>query len=347
MDKLSASKKLEHIKTAERFEQLIRNAFMEIYRTLKPGGILVIVYAHKTTQGWETMLKSLIGAGLVVTGSWPIHTEKMGRLREIASAALASSIYMVCRKLVRNKLGFWNELQSKIQFRVQDKLTQFWDEGIAGGDFFISAIGPGMEEYSLYKRVETYSGEQVGVDKLLAYIRQVSTEFLVQHLLKNASRETIDSEAQFYLTYRWTYLENKVPFDDARKISSAEGVDLEQLWIKGGFVKKSGADVEVLGPHKRGEVQDVENMVDALHKACQLWEKGKKTEIVQMLAGTGYSESGAFWQFCQAVAECLLEGSKEKQLLEGLLIGKDGYIRRILAGDRRAEETKAHAREAF
>jgi hypothetical protein len=33
------------------------------------------------------------------------------------------------------------------------------------------------------------------------------------------------------------------------------------------------------------------------------------------------------WQFCQAVAECLLEGSKEKQLLEGLLIGKDVYIR--------------------
>lgn len=46
-----------------------------------------------------------------------------------------------------------------------------------------------------------------------------------------------------------------------------------------------------------------------------------------MLAETGYGQNGAFWQFAQAVAESLLEGSKEKQLLEGLLIGKETYIR--------------------
>jgi len=83
----------------------------------------------------------------------------------------------------------------------------------------------------------------------------------------------------------------------------------------------------VLGPHKRGEVEDVENMVDAMHRACQLWEKGRKAKLTQLLAQSGYSQSGAFWQFCQAIAECLLEGNKEKQLLEGLLIGKDSYIR--------------------
>lgn len=50
---------------------------------------------------------------------------------------------------------------------------------------------------------------------------------------------------------------------------------------------------------------------------------------VQRLAvvHSGYGQSGAFWQLCQAVAECLLNGSKEKQLLEGLLIGKDAHIR--------------------
>ena len=309
------------------FEESLSKCFKEIFRVLKPGGISVIVYAHKTTDGWETMLASLVSAGLDVTSSWPIHTEKKGRLRAIASAVLASSIYMVCRKTKRDQLGFWNEIQSDIQKRVKEKLEQFWKEGISGGDFFISAIGPGMEEYSKYERVETYAGEPVGVDKLLEFIRQVSTEFLVGRLLQDASRESIDPEAQFYLTYRWTYLSNKVPFDDARKIGSAEGIDLEQYWAKGGFVKKSGANVEVLGPHKRGEVKQIENMVDAMHKACQLWEQGKKNEISQMLAASGYAHSGAFWQLCQAVAECLLNGSKEKQLLEGLLIGKEGYVK--------------------
>jgi putative DNA methylase len=322
------------------FEHRLSESFREIQRVLKPGGVAVIVYAHKTTEGWETMLNGLVEAELVVTASWPVHTEMKTRLVAAQTAALASSIYMVCRKIKREPLGFWNELQPRIKERVETKLAQFWAEGIAGGDFFISAIGPGMEEYSRYQRVEKYSGEPVGTDELLHTIREVATNFLVHRLLKDASTEAIDKEAQFYLTYRWTYLDNKVPFDDARKIASAEGVDLELLWSKGGFVRKHGANVEVLGPHRRGQVREIHNMVDAMHRATQLWERGQKAELNQLLAQTGYGQSGAFWQFCQAVAECLLNGSKEKQLLEGLLIGKDSYIRESAEIVEKAEEPK-------
>lgn len=93
-----------------------------------------------------------------------------------------------------------------------------------------------------------------------------------------------------------------------------------------GFVNKSGANIEVLGPKKARAIKEINNMVDALHRACQLWEKGNKLELAQLLGHTGYGQSGAFWQFGQAIAECLLDGSKEKQLLEGLLIGKEGYM---------------------
>jgi putative DNA methylase len=310
------------------FEHLLSDSFCEIERVLKPGGVAVIVYAHKTTAGWETMLNSLVDASLVVTGSWPLHTEMKSRLRATASAALASSIYMVCRKMEREPLGFWNELQPRIKEQVEDKLALFWREGIAGGDFFISAIGPGMEAFSRYERVETYAGEPVSTGQLLAFIRQVATDFLVRHLLRDASSEAIDQEAQFYLTYRWTYLDNRIPYDDARKIASAEGVNLEKLWDrKNSFVRKRGSKVQVRGPHKRNDVEEIHHMVDAMHRACQLWEQGRKQDITQLLGQTGYGQSGAFWQFCQAVAECLLNGSKEKQLLEGLLMGKDAYIR--------------------
>ena len=309
------------------FERLLSDSFCEMHRVLMPGGMAVIVYAHKTTAGWETMLNALVEAGFVVTGSWPVHTERKTRLRSVASAALASSIYMVCRKIDRQTLGFWNELQPSIKARVEEKLEQFWEQGIAGGDFFISAIGPGMEEYSKYERVETYSGETVGTDQLLAFIRGVSTNFLARRLLKNAGQEAIDKEAQFYLTYRWTYLNNGVPFDDARKIASAQGVDLEKLGGSGGFIYKRGSKIWVRGPKKRGEVEEVENMVDAMHKACQLWEQGRKAEITQVLGQSGYGQSGAFWQLCQAVAETLINGNKEKQLLEGLLIDRERYAR--------------------
>jgi adenine-specific DNA methylase len=249
------------------------------------------------------------------------------RLVAAQTAALASSIYMVCRKVAREPVGFWNEIQPQIRARVTEKLKQFWAAGVAGGDFFISAIGPGMEAYSRYARVETYGGDPIDIAALLTYIRTVATDFLVQRLLRGASAGSIDREAQFYLTYRWTYLENTVPFDDARKIASAEGVDLARLWGSGGFVKKRGSRVQVLGPQRRGEIQRVDHMVDALHRACQLWERGQRTALTQLLGGTGYGQQGAFWQFAQAVAESLLPGSREKQLLEGLLLGKETYMR--------------------
>ena len=268
----------------------------------------------------------LVEAGFVVTGSWPIHSEMKSRLRAAQSAALASSIYMVCRKTVQEPLGFWNDIQPQVRQRVEEKLEQFWNAGIAGGDFFISAIGPGMEAYSRYERVETYDGRSITVLDLLHYIRQVATDFLVHRLLKNGSSGAIDKEAQFYLTYRWTFLDNKVEYDDARKIASAEGVNLDRLTEDGNsFVRKSGSSIEVQGPQKRKAVEEVTNMVDAMHLACRMWEQGHKDRIGQRLAEAGYSQSGAFWQFCQGVAECLPQGNKEKQLLEGLLLGREQY----------------------
>lgn len=196
---LAERNKKYSFKTKKFFEDNLTKSFSEIYRTLKQEGIATIVYAHKATEGWETMLNSLVNAGLVVTASWPIHTEMKTRLRASASAALASSIYMVCRKTEREKVGFYSELQPQIKERIETKLQQFWNEGIAGGDFFISAIGPGMEIFSQYERVEKLSGEPVTTAELLDYIRSVSTDFVVRKLLTDAASSKIDNESEFYL----------------------------------------------------------------------------------------------------------------------------------------------------
>ena len=330
MNKSNAEGSIVNLRTDAHFVELLKKSFGEIHRVLKPGGIAVIVYAHKTTTGWETMLESLIASGLIVSASWPIHTEKSYRLRARASATLASSIYMVCRKIERQPLGFWNEIQPRIQARVEEKLAQFWDEGIAGGDFFISAIGPGMEEYS-----QATSGWRPTPASRWAwiscwqFIRQVSTAFLVQRLLKDVSRRShrpggaVLPDLPLDLPGEQGALRRRQQ-DRPRRGRGYRAT----TGARAASSRNPGADIEVLGPHKRGRDQR-----DREHGGChaaRLPAVGEGQEDRDRPAPGSRPatvESGAFWQFCQAIAECLLEGSKEKQLLEGLLIGKEGYVR--------------------
>ncbi|WP_263820016.1 DUF1156 domain-containing protein [Salinibacter sp.] len=322
------------------FEMKLGDAFQEMHRVLKPRGVATVVYAHKTTEGWETMLKGLVEAGFVVTGSWPVHTERKSKLLGHSGAILASSIYMVCRKVQREEIGFWSDIQPQIKNRVEEKLQQFWEaDVIRGGDFFISAIGPGMETYSRYDQVETYSGDEITIRDLLQYIRSVATDFLVHRLLRDGSAESVDSEGQFYLTYRWTFGENRVEYDDALRIAKAEGVNIDRIAERDSFIKKTRKYIYVHGPQDRDQIEEVHDMVDAMHLACQMWEDGRgDDQIGKMLAKHDYSQSPSFWQFCQGVSECLPDGNKEKQWLEGMLMSKDQYQQAEATGDGESNE---------
>jgi len=320
------------------FEKMITKAFIEINRVLRPEGIACIVFAYKTTEAWETIITSLLKSGLVLTASWPIHTEQRERLRARESAALASSIYMVCRKRSKEKIAYFNEIKGKIEQRIKEKLEQFWEQGISGADFFVSAIGPAVEVFGQYSRVEKLSGEEVSVKELLEYVRKVVSEFALEKVLKRVDLGGVDAQTRFYLLWRWTFGNAKVHFDDAIKLSRPLGVELTDLWDKGGLVKKEKEFVKVLNPKER--VQDqvflkktkFTSMVDVLHYVLILWEKGEREKIKEILNETGYARNEIFWQTAQALSEILSEGDKEKQLIQGFLYGKEEYIKGVHQG---------------
>ena len=104
------------------FEENLKKSFQEIYRVLEPNGIAIIVYAHKSTEGWETLINSLVDSGLIITGAWPLDTEMKGRLRARESATLASSIYIVARKMEREPTGFYNEVKAELTTHLNAKL---------------------------------------------------------------------------------------------------------------------------------------------------------------------------------------------------------------------------------
>lgn len=310
------------------FEEMIAKTFREIYRVLKPDGIACIVFAHKSTEAWETIINALLNSGLYLTASWPVHTEMKARLRAKESATLASSIYMVCRKRTEKSTAYFNEITPQIDVRIKEKLDQFWNEGISGSDFFISAIGPAMEVFGKYESVEKLSGEKVSAKELLEFIRKSVSEYALTKILKSPQLGGIDEETRFYLLWRWTYNSKKVHFDDARKLAQAVGIEITEQWGNG-FIKKDKEFVSVLRAKERAkdllEKRKFESMIDVLHASLLYWEQNNRKAITELLEETGNQNNNAFWQVAQAICEVLPEGEKEKQMLQGFLYGRASY----------------------
>src|SRR5690606_8644060 len=111
------------------YENGMARAFQACHTALEPDGRLVVVFANKQPDAWETLVAALIRAGFVVDGSWPIQTERQVRTRSLASAALASSVWLVCRKRPAARPGWDTAVLVEMRERIYTQLRAFWDAG--------------------------------------------------------------------------------------------------------------------------------------------------------------------------------------------------------------------------
>ena len=317
------------------FEASLKQSFQEIYRVLKPNGVAVIVYAHKSTEGWETLINSLLDSGLIMTGAWPLDTEMKARLNAIETASLSSSIYIVARKIAREPTGFYNEVKMELTTHLNAKLHRLWEEGLSGADFFIAAIGSAIEVFGKYEQVMTFEGEIIRAHRLLDDVREIATDYAVRQILHNGFAGEISDITRFYVLWRWEYGEARVPFDEARKLAQSCGVDVAQKWGKRGFIVKEKQFIRVLGPQTRmlDSLSGADELIDVLHHVLFLWEKSQGDEMIRVLSESGFGRSEAFYRVAQAVSETLPIESREKKLLDGFLAGRE-RVREQMRQDR-------------
>ncbi|HEX2911036.1 MAG TPA: DUF1156 domain-containing protein [Chloroflexia bacterium] len=313
----------------EFFEREMGKAFAESARVLKDDGIAVIVFAHKSTEAWETLINSLLSAGLYVTASWPINTEMGARLRAQDSAALASSFFIVCRKRLAGQDGYYDLVLPEMRQNIRERLAEFWEQGIRGPDFFISAIGPALQAFGRYRRVLLpNSGEEVPAAQFLKDVRGVVAEFALERILKLGHTGAIDELSRFYLFWRWSFGTSDTPIDEARKLAQALGIHLEELLGKSnGILRQKGDKARIRGVLDRKESEGLglrgfaggaPGMVDILHRACLEAESGGPAASAEYLAQAGKAESEEFWTYAQALGDILPDGDKEKNMIQVL-----------------------------
>ncbi|MFX1517916.1 MAG: hypothetical protein ACFFC6_16565, partial [Promethearchaeota archaeon] len=166
------------------------------------------------------------------------------------------------------------------------------------------------------------SGEVVSFRDQLTFIRTISTNFLVEMVLQNQRTITIDSISQFYLVFRWTFQDTTVDFGEAQKITQACGVEFNTL-LRGGFIRKIGSKVRIPSALNRVTINpDDFCVVNIMHLSSIAWKEGNEQQLEDLFLSSNKKIHSGFWQYCQAVAECLPSKNEEKQLLEGLLVSK-------------------------
>ncbi len=199
-------------KSKANYEDGMARVFQSCYKSLKPEGRLVIVFAHKHPDAWETLVSALIRAGFVVDGSWPIQTEMGNRTRALSSAALASSVWLVCKKRPENARPGWDNLVlEEMQRNIIHQLRYFWDVGIRGPDFVWAATGPALEAYSKHPIVKKANepGKVMGVSEFLGHVRRMVADFVVGRVLtQHGGSEAVsglDDVTTYYLLHRYNF----------------------------------------------------------------------------------------------------------------------------------------------
>ena len=142
------------------------------------------------------MLSAIIQAGFSITGTWPIRTERSGRMLDIGKNALASSIVLVCRKRNLNaKICTRRDFINSLKRELKIALKKLQESNIAPVDLAQSAIGPGMAVYSRYSKVLEADGTPMSVRSALQIINQELDLYFTEQ------DGVLDRDSRFVLIY--------------------------------------------------------------------------------------------------------------------------------------------------
>ena len=220
----------------------------------------------------------MIRGGWTITGSWPIATEMASRLRARDSAALATSIHLICRPRPQDApVGDWADVLRELPHRVSDWMERLQGEGIRGADLVFACIGPALEIFSRYRAAETAEGHEVGLPEYLEKVWEVVGRAALEQVLgtseaqaRNGLAGALEEDARLTALFLWTLQSTEtsekngkkeevdeetvakvaakgfnLPFDVVRRFAQPMGIDLD-AWTGRviGQEKGSGADSE-------------------------------------------------------------------------------------------------------
>ena len=318
------------------YQERMASIFAECLRTLKPGGVMTLMFTHKATGAWDALTKGLMEAGFVITASWPINTEAEGSLHIKNKAAAKSTIFLVCRPRRDNLQAeqdlYWEDVEPRVARAVRERVEAFQEAGISGVDLYLASFGPALEEFSRHWPLKRGTPREVPEerrrrrqlvlfeeewdpyaatpeDALDAARREVKRWRLEQltHLKANAD---LDPATAFFVLAWDAFRAPAFAYDEALMLARAVGTDLDGH-IVGRLAEKKGSDIHLWDSAHRaakgalGPADGSRGMIDAVHHAANLARARTLAAAREMLEGALMEEDPRFFAALEAVLEVL------------------------------------------
>ena len=228
------------------FEKGMLSACKQMYCYSREDVPVTIYYAYKqndvdidgtASSGWETMLSAVINAGFSITGTWPMRTERTGRMISNGTNALASSIVLVCRKRSEDAPQTTRRnLINILRRELRPALKKLQDSNIAPVDLAQSAIGPGMGVFSRFQQVLEADGTPTPVRSALKIINEEIDLYF------NEQVGDMDSASRFCVDLYTQNAFNDIKYGEAEILATAKSTSIPMmashgiLYAKGGIV---------------------------------------------------------------------------------------------------------------
>ena len=233
------------------FEDGFERVFARARRNANPDYPMTVYYAFKQSEttaagrgstGWATILGAMIRSGWTITATWPMRSERGGRMTSVGTNALASSIVLVLRPRpedapIIDRRGLMRELRASLPGAVETLRSG----GIAPVDLAQAAIGPGMGVFSRYSRVVSPDGSDMSVAEALMQINAVLDEVLTDQ------DDDLDPDTRWCLSWYETRGFDEGPYGDAETLASARNASIDAL-RRSGVLNAGGGRVSLIAP---------------------------------------------------------------------------------------------------
>lgn len=333
----------------EKYEEKMSEIFSELYRVTDYGGVMTTMFTHKEADAWDTLTKSLIRSGFIITATHPITSERPNRADTQDGGSADTTLLLTGRKPLENEEldsdatpTLWSDVRAETRNVAKEAARELLESGLplTKTDVIMSAFGPTLRVYTTAYPVVDDQDQDVPPRRALEEAREAVTRVLVEEYLVGNDLGDLDDITEWYILSWLVHETDTFDYDDGYQLGLGIGVDIDnikrstKIWgKKRGDIQLKSHDDRVqditLPEEKRADKKPVDpealsytSAIDALHAAIHVYEKQGEDTAIDWLKERNYDTDSSFKATLKALLQVLPQDNPEWEAARNLALGR-------------------------